>query len=172
MLELFVVFFKIGITTFGGGYAMIPILTREIAEKKKWASVDELLEYYAIGQATPGLIGVNTSTFVGYKVGGVLGGVVATLGFVAPSILIISLLYGFIDILGNKFHTATELVKVVVTGLIIHTLYHMAIKQLSNVKKILLAIISTILVLIGVDLPIIIIFAALFAILEAKCKRY
>ena len=78
-IELFVSFFKIGISTFGGGYAMIPVLTREVAENKKWASEDELLEYYAIGQATPGIIAINTTTFVGYKVGGVLGAIIATL---------------------------------------------------------------------------------------------
>ena len=64
---LFSTFFKIGAVTFGGGYAMLPILTREIAEKKEWATEDELLQYYAIGQATPGIIAVNTAGFIGYK---------------------------------------------------------------------------------------------------------
>ena len=78
--------------TFGGGYAMLPILQREVVENKKWATDAELADYYAIGQCTPGVIAVNTATFVGNKLAGTLGGVIATLGVVFPSVLIISLL--------------------------------------------------------------------------------
>ena len=97
MGDLFVTFFKIGICTFGGGYAMLPILEREVVDKKGWATKDELLDYYAIGQCTPGIIAVNVSTFIGQKLLGVLGGVFATLGVVAPSLIIISLLAGVIE---------------------------------------------------------------------------
>lgn len=168
MFDLFFTFFKIGITTFGGGYAMIPVLTREIAENKKWATEDELLEYYAIGQATPGIIAVNTATFVGYKVRGVMGGIIATLGFIAPSIIIISLIYNLINILGEKFHTAATLVKITAIALIIQTVFNMSLKQLKSIKSIILVIISLTLALMGVSLPIIVIGAAIVAAIEVK----
>ncbi len=100
MKELFSLFFtfaKVGVMTFGGGYAMLPILQREVSEKKKWATDEELMDYFAIGQCTPGVIAVNTATFIGQKRKGVLGGIVATLGVVFPSLVIISLLAGVIE---------------------------------------------------------------------------
>ncbi len=90
--ELFRAFFIIGVTTFGGGYAMLPMLEREIVNKRQWCTQEELLNYFAIGQCTPGVIAVNTATFVGYKKKGVLGGVVTTLGVVAPSLIIITVI--------------------------------------------------------------------------------
>lgn len=95
--ELFIVFAKIGVMTFGGGMAMLPMLQREVVERKDWATEAELADYYAIGQCTPGIIAVNTATFVGQKRGGVRGGIVATLGVVFPSLVIITLLAGVID---------------------------------------------------------------------------
>ena len=167
-IELFIAFFKIGITTFGGGYAMIPILTREVAENKKWASEDELLEYYAIGQATPGIIAINTTTFVGYKVGGLLGAIVATLGFVAPSLIIIFCIFNFIELIGEKFYYAGLMVQTVAVGLILQTIYGMAKKQLSSIKAIILMAISFGLALAGISLPLIVIGAALVAAMEVK----
>ncbi len=97
LLSLFFTFAKVGVMTFGGGYAMLPILQREVAEKKHWATDEELMDYFAIGQCTPGVIAVNTATFIGQKQKGVLGGIVATLGVVFPSLVIISLLAGVIE---------------------------------------------------------------------------
>ena len=97
LLSLFITFAKVGVMTFGGGYAMLPILQREIVEKKKWATDEELMDYFAIGQCTPGIIAVNTATFIGQKTKGVLGGIFATLGLVFPSLIIISLLAGVIE---------------------------------------------------------------------------
>lgn len=94
--ELFYTFVKLGTITFGGGYAMLPIIQREIVEKKKWATDEEVLDYFAIGQCTPGVIAVNTATFIGQKVKGVIGGIVATLGLVFPSFLIILIIAAFI----------------------------------------------------------------------------
>jgi chromate transporter len=91
-LELIITFFKIGIMTFGGGYAMLPIIQREVVEKKQWATEAEILDYYAIGQCTPGIIAVNTATFIGNKQKGVLGGFLATFGLVFPSLIIISVI--------------------------------------------------------------------------------
>ncbi len=97
LLKLFVTFAKVGVMTFGGGYAMLPILQREIVEKQKWASEEELMDYFAIGQCTPGIIAVNTATFIGQKTKGILGGIFATLGLVFPSLVIISMLAGVIE---------------------------------------------------------------------------
>ena len=96
LLSLFLSFAKVGVMTFGGGYAMIPILEREIVENRKWASSEELMDYYAVGQCTPGVIAVNTATFIGYKVAGPAGGVAATLGVVFPSVVIICLIAGIL----------------------------------------------------------------------------
>ncbi|MBP3508866.1 MAG: chromate transporter [Oscillibacter sp.] len=89
-------FAKMGAMTFGGGYAMLPILQREVVEGKHWASEEELMDYFAIGQCTPGIIAVNTATFIGQKQRGILGGVMSTLGVVFPSVVIISILAGLI----------------------------------------------------------------------------
>ena len=96
LLSLFLSFAKVGVMTFGGGYAMIPILEREIVDKQGWASSEELMDYYAVGQCTPGVIAVNTATFIGYKVAGIAGGIVATLGVVFPSLVIIMLIAGIL----------------------------------------------------------------------------
>ena len=97
LIDLFITFAKMGAVTFGGGYAMLPILQREIVENKKWGTDEELADYYAIGQCTPGVIAVNVATFIGRKTAGIAGGVVATLGVVFPSVVIITLLAGVID---------------------------------------------------------------------------
>lgn len=95
LFELYGTFFKIGILTFGGGLTMLPMLKYEIAEKKKWTTEDELLDCYAIGQCTPGIIAVNTATYVGYKKAGVSGGIWATLGMISPSLVIITIVAAF-----------------------------------------------------------------------------
>ena len=94
---LFFTFAKVGVMTFGGGYAMLPILQREVVENQDWATEEELADYFAIGQCTPGVIAVNVSTFIGYKRRGVVGGTVATMGVVFPSVVIITLLAGVIS---------------------------------------------------------------------------
>lgn len=95
--DLFWTFAKIGVCTFGGGYAMLSILQRELVEKRHWASEEELSDYFAIGQCTPGIIAVNTATFVGHKLKGAAGGVAATLGLVFPCLVIIMLIAAFLQ---------------------------------------------------------------------------
>ena len=95
--DLFCTFAKVGVMTFGGGYAMLPILQREVVDKKGWATEEELMDYFAIGQCTPGIIAVNTATFIGQKLKGIAGGIFATLGVVFPSLIIIMLLAGVIE---------------------------------------------------------------------------
>ncbi len=95
-LDLFLTFARIGALTFGGGYAMLPIIQREVVEKKGWVTETEVMDYYAIGQCTPGVIAVNTATFTGRKIRGNLGGIVATAGVVFPSIVIITVIAALI----------------------------------------------------------------------------
>lgn len=97
LIDLFLIFFRIGMVSFGGGYAMLPILQREFVDDRKWVTTEELADYFAIGQCTPGVIAVNTATFIGYKRKGTVGGIVATLGMVMPSIIIITVIAGFIS---------------------------------------------------------------------------
>ena len=97
LLDMFLTFAKVGVMTFGGGYAMLPILQREVVENKGWATEEELADYFAIGQCTPGVIAVNTATFIGQKLKGTAGAIMATLGVVFPSVVIISLLAGVIE---------------------------------------------------------------------------
>lgn len=92
VLTLFGVFFKIGAFTFGGGYAMIPIIEKEVSEKRAWISEEDILDIFAISESTPGPIAINTATFIGYKIGGVLGSAFATFGVVLPSFIIISII--------------------------------------------------------------------------------
>ncbi|MDD3221105.1 MAG: chromate transporter [Clostridia bacterium] len=97
LLDLFMAFARIGAFTFGGGYAMLPMLQKEVVEKYHWATEDEIMDYFAIGQCTPGIIAVNTSTFVGYKTHGILGGIAATLGIITPSLIIITIIAAFLQ---------------------------------------------------------------------------
>lgn len=101
--NLFITFAKVGVMTFGGGMAMLPILQREVVQNKGWATDEELTDYFAIGQCTPGIIAVNTATFIGQKQRGVWGGIFATLGMVFPSLVIITALAGLIT---NFAHVA------------------------------------------------------------------
>lgn len=96
-LELLISFVKIGFLTIGGGYVMLPMMQSELIDKKHWITEEELLDYYAVGQSTPGIIAVNVATFVGYKKAGVTGGIVATLGIISPSLIIITALAGVIQ---------------------------------------------------------------------------
>ena len=97
LVQLYWAWFKMGLFTFGGGYAMLPMIQQEVIEKYKWATEDEIMEYYAIGQCTPGIIAVNTATFVGYYQKGVLGAIAGTLGVISPSFIIIGIIASLIS---------------------------------------------------------------------------
>lgn len=137
LLRLCAVFFKIGLFTFGGGLAMLPMLTEELSVKRQWVSRDELIDYFAIGQCTPGIIAVNVATFVGYKKQSVIGAVCATLGMIIPSILVITVLALFFSnfadtpsvkkaFSGINIAVAALLTKVVVTFIkkAVHNVFH------------------------------------------------
>ena len=138
-LELFLVFLKMGCITFGGGYAMIPVVDRELIKKRGWITMDEVMDYYTIAQITPGIIAVNLSTFVGYKRKGSLGGTLTTIGFVLPGMTLIILaayfISGFMDIPAVRHAFAG--IRVAVGALIIDTV----LKMIKGIFKDALAII-------------------------------
>ena len=102
-MKIFGCFFKIGLFTFGGGAAMIPFFRRELIEKGKYINEEELMNYYAIGQCTPGIIAVNVATFTGYKIKGVRGACLATFAIILPSLIVITILAGLLQMItGNQ----------------------------------------------------------------------
>lgn len=125
LAEVFLTFFKIGLFTFGGGYAMIPLLQAELVTRKKWASDVELMDYYCIGQSTPGIIAINVATFIGYKTSGVKGAVCATLGMISPSLVIIMSLAHVLNLyMGNPYVAhAFAGVRIVVVALIAEAIF-------------------------------------------------
>lgn len=135
LIELFVSFAKIGSLTFGGGYAMLPMLQRELADNKGWTTEEELLDYYAIGQCTPGVIAVNVATFVGQKQAGIIGGIAASLGMIFPSLVIINiiaaLLSGFADYQIVK--SAFAGIRVCVVVLIANAVYKIIKKSVKDI---------------------------------------
>ena len=123
--DLFYTFARVGITTFGGGYAMLPILHREIVEKKGWATEEEMADYYAIGQCTPGIIAVNVATFIGRREAGIIGGIVATLGQAFPCLVIICVIAGLLtnfadlEIVQNAFNGVRACVCVLILNAVL-----------------------------------------------------
>lgn len=134
LLQLYWSFFKIGGLTFGGGLSMLPMLERELVQKRKWVTEEEILDCYAIGQCTPGIIAVNTATFVGYKKEKILGGIFATLGMISPSIIVITLVAAFFELfLSNKwFAHAMMGVRSVVCAMLIDTIINLGKKCLKT----------------------------------------
>ena len=147
LLLLFAVFAKIGGFTFGGGYAMLPILQREIVDKRQWATQEELMDYFAIGQCTPGIIAVNTATFIGYKRKGVVGGIFATLGVVAPSIVIITIIAAFIQGFQHieAVQWAFEGVRAAVVALILSAVIKLGKKSLVDVATVAIFLVVAVL---------------------------
>ena len=135
--ELFTVFFRMGAVTFGGGYAMRPILQREVVETRGWCTSEELTDYYAIGQCTPGIIAVNTATFIGFKLKGVRGGILATYALVLPSFIIIgiiaALLQNFADyaVVQNAFAGIRVAVAVLILNAVVKLLKSSVVDKLT-----------------------------------------
>ncbi|MCQ5129009.1 chromate transporter [Butyricicoccus faecihominis] len=127
-LDLFLTFARVGVCTFGGGYAMLPLLQREVVERRAWATDTELMDYYAIGQCTPGVIAVNTATFIGYKQRGVWGAICATAGMVFPSLVIITAIAAFIAQFSHlaAVQHAFAGVRLAVCALVLRSVYQMA----------------------------------------------
>lgn len=157
LLKLFVTFMKLGVTNFGGGYALLPLLEKEIVEKNGWATKEEITDYYAVGQCTPGVISVNVSTFIGFKLKGVLGGIVSTLGFITPSFFIIliiaTVLQNFMDyqVVIHAFNG----INICVALLIFKTVIGMFKKNVMDTYTLLMFIVVLILTLTNILSPFI-----------------
>lgn len=133
--KMFWAFFRMGAMTFGGGYAMLPMMRQELIEKTGWITEEELLDYYAIGQCTPGIIAVNTATFVGNKLKGVPGGIVATAGMVSPSLIIIMVIAAFLRNFADipQVQDAFSGIRIVVIALILSTVIDLWKKGVKDV---------------------------------------
>ena len=172
--QLFFSFFKVGLFTFGGGYAMIPLLQAELVEKRKWISESDLMNYFSIGQCTPGIIAVNVATFCGYKMKAKTGAVIATFGIIVPSmiliILIASVLHNFLD---NPYVIhAFAGVRIVVVALIAETLISFWKKGIRDKTGIAVFLVSTgLLIGLGVSPAVIVLLAVAFGLILQKWGR-
>lgn len=171
--DLFLTFCRIGGLTFGGGYAMLPLIQEEVVNKRKWATEEEVLDYYAVGQCTPGIIAVNTATFIGYKRRGVIGAIVATSGVIFPSLIIIMIIAAFIKnfadltIVQNAFSGIRVAVAVLVLNAIIK-LWKSGIKDMTGI--IIFVITFVIAICFNIS-PVYIVIAAIFVGIIAKTVR-
>lgn len=173
-LSLFFTFFKIGAFTFGGGYAMFPIFVRELSEKKKWVTEQDLVDCYAIGQCTPGVIAVNTASFVGYKTKGVWGAIVSTLGMITPSIIIITLIAALIGNFSDNEIVASALsgIRVAVCGMMIVTIYRLIRKNIVDIFSALIAVLTfVVMVLFDISAIYAVIASAVIGILVCAARR-
>ena len=148
LLNLYSSFAKIGTFTIGGGLAMMPMMQAELIEKRKWITDEELIDYYAVGQSTPGIVAVNVATFVGYKQMGIIGGIFATLGMVTPSLVIIMILAGLINSI-NDFPVVKKALKginVAVAALLTSTIINFMKKTIKKFTNAIFMLISFLLV--------------------------
>lgn len=146
--ELFFAFAKIGLFTFGGGLAMMPMMQKELIDKRHWISEEDLIDYYAVGQSTPGIVAVNVSTFVGYRQLGVLGGIVGTLGVVTPSLIIIMILAGLINSIADYpiVQKALKGINVAVAALLTSVVVNFSKKTIKTVWNVVFMLIGFVLV--------------------------
>ena len=171
--ELYWAFFRIGGLTFGGGLSMLPMLKYELVEKKKWVSEEQLLDCYAVGQCTPGIIAVNTATYVGYLKKGLAGAIWGTAGMISPSILIITTLCLFLNNFMDNVWVRHALmgIKGVVCALMLNTVISLAKKSLVSPLCVVIGIAATILAMFT-DVPtvLIVVVAAIVGIIYEKIK--
>ena len=166
--SLFITFAKVGVMTFGGGYAMLPILEREVVTNHGWSTSEQMLDYYAIGQCTPGVIAVNVSTFVGYKTRGIMGAIVATLGIVFPSLVIITALASVLKMFQNNVYVSKAFagIRIAVCALMASAVIKLAKKAVSGVSTAIIAVASLLLeIFLGVSPIIIVASVVVFGII-------
>ncbi|MGO5029903.1 chromate transporter [Candidatus Agathobaculum pullicola] len=173
-LDLFLTFARIGVCTFGGGYAMLPILQLEVVKKRAWATEDELMDYYAIGQCTPGVIAINTATFIGYKQRGIVGAVCATAGMIFPSLVIIIIIASFIQQFAHLpvVQDAFSGVRIAVCALVVQSVWKLAKKSVVDMPTTLILLITFASVaFFGVSPVIMVIFSGAVGVLLGLFRR-
>lgn len=179
LAELFWVFLRVGAMTFGGGYAMLPILQRELVEKRKWVTDEDLTDYYAIGQCTPGIIALNVSTFIGRSKAGLLGAISAAIGFELVPLIIILVISVFLEGFSDNEYVQHALagINVCVCVLILNTLLKLRKSTLKNAFSLVIFFIVFLLAALGkflpfsIPLPVLVIAAALTGILAGQIKE-
>ena len=154
--------------TFGGGYAMLPILEREVVKNHNWTTSEQMLDYYAIGQCTPGIIAVNVSTFIGYKTRGILGAIVATFGMVFPSLVIITALASVLKMFQDNVYVKKAFagIRIAVCALMVTAVIGLVRKAVSNIPTAIVAVAALLLqLLLGVSPVIIVICTVAFGLI-------
>lgn len=175
--ELFLSFFKLGAITFGGGLAMLPLLRREVVQNKKWASDEEMMDYYAIGQSTPGIIATNVATFIGFKLQGFIGSLVATIAVVTPSLIIIMLIAALASSDGVKnialVQHAFNGINVAVAALLLSALLDLSKKTISDIFTLFIALLAFVaMAFFSVSAIWIVLLSAIFGIIVKSVKQY
>lgn len=167
LLNLFGIFFKIGAFTFGGGYAMIPILEREFVTERGWITSEDMLNFVAIGQSTPGIIAVNMATFIGYRRKKFWGSLFATLGVVTPSIIIISIIAAFLSNFSEYIYVQKALsgINIAVAVILVSAVWDLGKKSVVDIVGLILAIIAfTVVVVFKINSIFMILFALVVGI--------
>ena len=171
---LFLTFAKVGVMTFGGGYAMLPILEREVVTNHNWTTSEQMLDYYAIGQCTPGVIAVNVSTFIGFKTRGVIGAIVATLGMLFPSLLIITSLASVLKMFQDNVYVQKAFggIRIAVCALIASTIIKLAKKTIKGITAAIIMVVAFCLELfVGVSPAIIVLSVIAFGVIMFYATR-
>lgn len=163
-LELFLTFFRIGLFTIGGGYAILPMLKKEFVDEKKIMTEDELLDFYAISQSTPGIISTNVSTFIGYKEAGFPGVIFSSLGMVTPSLIIIIIIAAFFDNFAEIVYVQKAFmgIRIVILALILNAVLKMGKKSIKNLMGYIILIASFLAVTWAGITPILVLFLSGF----------
>ena len=172
--NLFALFFKIGLFTFGGGYAMLPLLKAELVNKRRFVNEQELLDLYSIGPCTPGIIAINVATFIGYRQKGVCGAIITTLGMVLPSLVIIVLIASVLQNFADNRYVAYAFagIRICVAALIADVLFDLTRKNIQNWQNTLIFI-GALVLLVGLGLSAvwIVIIAGMTALIFSEVRR-
>ena len=168
IIDLFFIFIKIGFTTFGGGYSMLPILDREIVEKKQYLTKEEILDYYAISQCMPGAIAINTAGFIGYRLIGNIGIIVGILGMIIPSIITILIISSFISNISsyNIYNYAFSGIKLVISALILNTAYGLFKISIINIYSFICFLFALVLLMFNINPLIVILIMSVVTLLK------
>nr|WP_263327726.1 chromate transporter [Neobacillus sp. Marseille-Q6967] len=175
LFQIFWTFFKIGPITFGGGYAMIPIIEKEVVDKKKWVKTEEITDVFAIAGSIPGAIAINSSTFIGYKIGGIKGAIAALIGVFLPTFLIVvALSIIFLQIQNNpKIEAALEAIRATIVALIVYAGYLLGKSAIVDKTTLLISFGSMAILFFSPIHPVLIILSGiLLGISVVKVKQY
>ena len=173
-IEMFVSFFKVGLLTFGGGYAMLPIAKAEIVEKKQWITFDELIDYYGIAQLSMGILAINTNTLVGYHIAKKKGATIAAIATSLPSIIVIILVASLLTEYFNHpiLIDVFKAIRIVVTTMIVSTTFDLAKKGIIDLFGIVVALTAFVLItFVDVNPIFLVIPSAILGIIFYKPKK-